>query len=212
MKKFLLFLFMVYGSCAFAQKSFFGVEAGINVANQRTAYKYTSTSNGATFMNGVGFRFNKVEPTFGFFYHFGLSETYGIRVNAQYMGLGYKAKDIGTDVDINYLTFPLTFHYNATKHLSFNSGAYLSFTLGGTKINNEDITKTYHKNDYGISIGGEHDLYKNFSLSVNYVIGLKNIWLNDNATYPDPLNLTLNSKYTNRALQFTVIYKFKKTS
>ena len=211
MKKLIILLLVAYGSRAFAQKSFFGVDAGINVANQRTVSKYTS--NGATIINGVSFRFNKVEPTFGFFYHFGLSETFGIRLNAQYMGLGYKAKEAGTDVDINYLTFPLTFHYNVTEHLSFNSGAYVSFTLGGTKINNEDITKTYHKNDYGISIGGEYDLYKNFSLSVNYIIGLKNIWLNENATYPDPvLNIKVNSKYTNRALQFTVIYKFKKQS
>lgn len=205
----LLFLLTVCSFCAIAQKSFFGIDAGINVANQRTVSKYTS--NGTTLLNGVGFRFNKVEPTFGFFYHFGLSEAFGIRVNAQYLGLGYKAKDVGTDVDINYLTFPLTFHYNVTQQLSLNSGAYVSFTLGGTKINNEDITKTYHKNDYGISVGGEYAVYKNFSLSVNYIIGLKNIWLNDNATYPDPvLNINVNSKYTNRALQFAVIYKFKK--
>jgi hypothetical protein len=208
MKKLILPLFLVFGSCGFAQKSFFGVNAGINVANQRTVSKYTS--NGVVIVNGVGFRFNKVEPTFGLFYHFGLSETSGIRVNAQYMGLGYKAKDVGTDVDINYLTFPLTFHYNVTQHLSFNSGAYVSFTLGGTKINDEDITKTYHKNDYGISIGGEHDLYKNLSLSVNYIIGLKNIWLNDIQTAPG--FFTIDSKYTNRALQFTLIYKFKKTN
>jgi long-subunit fatty acid transport protein len=210
MKKLLLFLFVVHGFCAFAQKSFFGVDAGINVANQRTVSQI-SYNGGPSIINGVSFHFNKVQPTFGFFYHFGLSETCGIRVNAQYMGLGYKAKDVGTDVDINYLTFPVTFHYNVTKHLSFNSGAYVSFTLGGTKINGEDITKTYHKNDYGISIGGEYDLSKKISLSASYIIGLKNIWLEDKTVDP-VIGYTIISKYTNRALQFTLIYKFKKTN
>ncbi len=207
-------LFLVLAGCTssvFAQKSFFGVDAGINVANQRTVSQLIS--NGTTVLYAADFQFNKVAPTFGLFYHFGLSETAGIRVGARYMGLGFKNKtDSGTSVNINYLTLPLTFHYNVNKHLSFNTGAYVSFTLGGTKINNEDITDTYHKNDFGINIGGEHDLYKNFSISINYIIGLKNIWLNDSETIP-PLNgLTINSKHTNRALQFTLIYKFKKTS
>ncbi len=132
-------------------------------------------------------------------------------LEAQYMGLGYKNKaDSGTSVNINYLTLPLTFHYNVNKHLSFNTGTYVSFTLGGTKINNQDITKTYHKNDFGINIGGEHDLYKNFSISMNYIIGLKNIWLNDSQTVPG--FFTINSKHTNRAFQFTLIYKFKKAN
>src|SRR5882762_9980896 len=153
MKKILLLSFVCCAHCAYAQKSFFGVDAEINAANQRTVSQITY-NGGPPLINGVSFHFNKVQPTFGFFFHYRPSEITGIRINAQYMGLGYKAK-VGTSVDINYLTFPLTFHYNVTKQLSFNSGAYVSFTLGGTKINNEDITKTYHKNDYGISIGGE---------------------------------------------------------
>ena len=209
MKKSLLLSLTCLASCAFAQKSFFGVDAGVNIANQRTVVKLIS--NGTTIINGVGFQFNKAAPTVGIFYHIGLSEIAGIRAGARYMGLGYKNKtDSGSSVNINYLTFPLTFHYHVNKHLSFNSGAYISFTLGGTKINNEDITNTYHKNDFGASIGGEHDLYKNISIAVNYFIGLKNIWLKDNVTYPPPFGFTSNSKYTNRALQFTLIYKFKK--
>ncbi len=209
MKKYLFILFLGMASCAFAQQSFFGFDAGINVANQRTVSKVTL--NGVALLNGVGFQFNKVAPTIGIFYHFGLSETIGIRVGARYMGLGYKSKaDSASSLNINYLTLPLTFHYHVNKHLSFNSGAYISFTLGGTKVNNQDITETYHKNDFGINVGGEHDLYKNFSLAINYIIGLKNIWLNDNATIP--YGLTVNSKHTNRALQFTLIYKFKKTN
>jgi hypothetical protein len=207
MKKILFALIACLTHCAFAQKSFFGIDAGLNIANQRTVSKIIS--NGKTILNDVGFQFNQVRPAFGFFYHYQFSENVGIRANAQYMGLGYKSKT-DTSLNINYLTFPLTFHYNVTKNLSFNTGAYVSFTLGGTKINNQDITKTYHKNDFGINIGAEYELYKNFSIAAMYIIGLKNIWLNDTETVPPPFNFTVNSKHTNRALQFTLIYKFKK--
>jgi len=203
MKKSLLLSLTCLASCAFAQKSFFGVDAGINVANQRIA---TSPNPSVTFSylwTGTFFLKNVVKPTFGIFYQHRFSDLIAIRVQGSYMGLGYKSQgSFGSDVSIDYLTFPVSIQYSANKHLSFGAGPYLSFTLGGTKINNEDITKTYHKNDFGFFMGGEHDLYKNFALGVKYFIGTKNIWLNDQ-------NGTL--KYTNRALQFTLIYKFKKT-
>ena len=203
MKKFLLPLLTCLASCAFAQRSFFGVDAGINVANQRSRTVTPAFTPTSTITLNLFFQ-NTIKPTFGFFYQAGVSETVALRVQAQYMGMGYQdALYSSNNVDINYLTFPVSIQYSANKHLSFGAGPYLSFTLGGTKINNEDITKTYHKNDFGFFIGGEHDLYKNFALGVKYFIGTKNIWLNDQ-------NGTI--KYTNRALQFTLIYKFKKTN
>lgn len=192
----------------FAQKSFFGVDAGINVANQRT--QFYQDSNPPSYSQ---FFQNTIKPTFGVFYQYAFSEKMGLRLNAQYMGLGYDNSNIqGRSVSINYLTLPLTFHFSVNKHLSFNAGPYLSFTLGGTRINNDDITKTYHHNDDGIIIGGEHDLYKNFALRVNYVWGLKNIWLNDALTIPYAPPVTIHTNYFNRALQLTLIYKFKKPS
>ena len=207
MKKCLLILCVCVAPCVFAQKSFFGVDAGVNVANQREHVESFLSSgpnaSAATTVTNTLFFQNSIKPTFGVFYHIGLSEKIGLRPAATYMGLGYKFKNAPIDVvDINYLTFPLTVHYSIQKHFSFNAGPYLSFTLGGTKINNQPITSFYHKNDFGFSFGGEHDLYRNLSLGVNYFVGTKNIWLND-------LNGTI--KYTNRALQFTLIYKFKKT-
>ena len=209
MKKNLCFSFLCFAQCAFAQKSYLGVNAGINVANQRIVTHLTL--NGAPVLDGTGFQTNKTQAAFGIFYHFLLSDATGIQVNAQFMGLGYKSNgNSGSDVEVNYLTFPITFHYQANKHFSLNTGPYISFTLGGTKINNQDITKSYHKNDFGFSFGGEHDLWKNFALGINYFIGLKNIWLNDVVAIPIQPGLNASYKYTNRALQFILIYKFKK--
>ncbi len=172
------------------QKSFFGVDAGVNVATQRIVTTYSPIT-----LNSIYFFQNKIRPSFGIFYEYNFSDAIAMRANAQYMGMGYTSKGTSPDkLDINYLTFPISFHYFANKHLSLNAGSYVSFTIGGTKLNNEDITKTYHKNDFGLIIGAEHDLYKNFALGVNYFIGFKNIWLFDSTP-------GVNYKYTNRALQ-----------
>ncbi len=208
MKMTLLISFACLAECVFAQKSFFGVDAGMNIANQRMIFPvdynaanpfiYTGNANSCL----IWVHKNSLKPTFGFFYQYSFLEKISFRVSAQYMGLGYHENNFFIDnLDINYLTFPITFHYSVTKHLSINAGPYLSFTLGGTRINNEDITKTYHKNDFGFVVGAEHDIYKNLAFGTYYYVGTKNIWLND-------LNGLI--KYTNRALQFTLIYKFRK--
>jgi hypothetical protein len=199
MKKGSLILFLI--SCALisqAQKSFFGFEAGVNVANQRIV---TSTFFNPT---QISFQQNAIKPSFSIYYQFDWSEKIGARVKASYMELGFTGGQSSyntlSKVDINYLMVPITLHYKANQHLSLTGGPYVSFTIGGSRPFNQDIISTYHKNDYGVSFGGEHDIYKGVALSVTYYIGLKNIWLDDR-------NGTI--EYTNRALQIALIYKFK---
>jgi hypothetical protein len=192
---------------SFAQKSFFGVDAGVNIANQRVVF----SPSGPYYSSSINSQFyqNTVKPTFGVFYQSNFSESVGVRLAIQYMGLGYKDRLSNQhSVNINYLTFPLSLHYTLNKKFSIHSGGYLSFTLHNTKVTNQSnaivsVTSVYHDNDTGIFLGGEHCLGKDFFLAVNYFIGTKNIWLNDN-------NGAV--KYNNRALQFTLIYKFKKKS
>lgn len=214
MQKIILPLLMSFSLNSFAQKSFFGIDAGINVANQRQHVDY-----GAGFYpeSSTSFFKNLIAPNFGVFFQFRFNEKTGLRLNAQYTGLGYTNYDHGTNINgepfhklyIYYFRFPMTFHYSIDEHLSFNAGPYLSFTYQGNKINGTPITSLYHKNDNGFSFGAEYVLYKNIAIGVNYIFGLKNIWLNDNI-YED-FQVQKNS-YTNRALQITLIYKFKKKS
>ncbi|MBI1770150.1 MAG: PorT family protein [Bacteroidetes bacterium] len=204
MRKIILLSFVCISSHLLAQKSFFGVDAGVNVANQRFVTIQTPPS--FNFRSTVFFE-NSIRPAFGLFFQHNFSELIGIRFNAQFMGMGYTDKNQGRgSINIDYLTFPVILKYYVNKHLSLDAGTFLSFTLGGTRINNQIITKTYHENDSGLSIGGEQDIYKNFSLGVNYFIGLKNILLADTNGFGT------SYKYSNRALQFTLIYKFKKNA
>lgn len=202
MRKFMLLSFVCLSAEIFAQKSFFGAEAGINVANQREHFRILSQV-----YSGTQFFENSVRPAMGIFYHRALSEALAIRLQVNYMGLGYSQSGAGkSNLDINYLTLPISIRYSANRKMNFSIGSYVSFTLGGSKINGEEITKTYHKNDFGFSVGGEYDVYKNFALAANYFIGTKNIWLADKDSFGNTFN------YTNRALQLTLIYKFKKPS
>ena len=199
MRKIILLSLVCLSTNIFAQKSFFGIDAGINVANQRQVVTYIPINQ-----QSVYFFQNAIKPSFGVFFQHNASDLFFLRAGARYMGMGYTDKDPANNLDINYLTLPLSLHYNANKHLSLSAGSYVCFKLGGTKSANVDVAN-YHANDFGFSFGVEHDVYKNFSLSALYFVGLKNIWLNDVAP-----GMTL--KYTNRALQISLIYKFKKKS
>jgi hypothetical protein len=207
-----LLLLLAGASCAFAQKSFFGVDAGVNLANQRVHEEYFQSVSYGTPMISTSFFQNVVRPSVGLFYQIGIGEKMGVRFKAQYLCLGYKNKGgIPDRLEINYLCFPVTFHYSITPKLGVTVGPYLCFTLGGTKVNGKEITSTYHKNDNGLNLGFEYEVYKNISLGANYILGLKNIWLNDNIGQPYYGTIG-ETQYTNRAMQFTVIYKFKKTN
>lgn len=208
MKKLLILLVVAcIAMQAQSQKSFFGIDAGVNVANQRTHFSTTLFNSTQA---GTGFYQNAAKPTLGIFYQVGFNEQLGLRLGVRYMGMGYQIQATSENVDINYLTLPVAIHYFVNKKLSFNTGPYLSFTLGGTKINNQSITSTYHKNDHGFSFGGEYDLSKNVAVALNYFIGLKNILLDDSIVDINNNKIGEDS-HTNRALQFTLIYKFKKT-
>ena len=186
----------------FSQGSFFGGDAGINISTLRM-YSIDGTSSSTVFNQNV------VRPSIGFFYQKGISNKFSIRTVIRYMGLGYQSDyyNLTTppSTNIDYLTFQVSINYHINKHLNIVIAPYLSFTLGGTQINNQEITKTFHKNDHGFSIGAEYDIYKNFAMGLHYYIGLKNIILNDSQ---NGIEIT----DTNRALQIVVAYKFRKLS
>jgi hypothetical protein len=193
--RFLLTAMIVFaGSFSFAQKSFVGIAAGVNIATQRTT--------GHPGPYGVIYFDNTVQSATSVFYHRDFAHGIGARLGAGYWQLGYRG------LNINYATIPLSLVYRLNNRLSVSGGPYLSFTINNSTVESSPasppvvtspITSWYHKNDTGFTLGAEFDVYKNVGVGVNYIVGTKNIWLfDDNGTY----------SYNNRALQFTLIYKF----
>lgn len=183
-----------------AQKFSYGMDAGINIANQRVVSVFFLGAGSNTY-----FYNNLVRPTVSFYSQYNASERLGLRLSLRYSGMGYQIVSPSTSyydyvdkkVRINYLTVPLTLHIAVSDRVSVNAGGYLSFTLGGNDLNGKTATTTFHKNDHGIQLGTEVKVYKDIAIGVSYVIGLKNIWLND-----------FGDSYIqkNRALQLTVSY------
>jgi predicted porin len=197
---FALVSFLCILESGFAQQTFFGLDAGVNLSTLRMQ---TTTSGVST----VFYNDNVLRSSIGAFYQLGLSNKFSLRLGARYLGLGYKSETTylttPPSTNIDYLTFQVALNYHITKRLQVAVAPYLSFTIGGTPINNQEITKTFHKNDHGISLGAEYDIYKNFSLGLHYYVGIKNIILNDSLNGVEIYD-------TNRAFQVLIGYKFRK--
>jgi Outer membrane protein beta-barrel domain len=196
--RYLVFILMIVRVSAYSQKSFFGVEAGINLSNQRISVSSSGKINQITFAQTAP------RLTFGLFYQRGVSNVLSIRIGAKYNGFGYKRDDQTyyrptpgfSSSDLDYITFPLHFVYHANPRLRANVGGYYSILIGGTKVSNFLIN-----DDYGVNFGLEHDLFGNFSIAATYYFGLKNI------SKIDASVAGYDVLITNRALQIVLIYK-----
>ena len=197
---FALCCFLIIVERGFSQKSFFGMDGGINISTLRMQ----ATTNGPS---TVSYNDHVLRTSIGAFYQRGLSNKFSLRLGARYLGLGYQSETYylttPPSTNIDYLTFQVALNYHLTKRLQFGFSPYLSFTIGGTPINNQEITKTFHKNDHGISLGAEYDIYKNFSIGLHYYFGIKNIILNDALNGVEIYD-------TNRAFQILIGYKFRR--
>lgn len=208
MRKILVVVFSFGASCVFAQKRYFGVEAGINIAHQNVTGVPPSGA-----VPGMGTQFYSIAlPLAGVFYHCDLSATIGARLGLRYSSLGFGNHN-GPQVVINYLSIPLNIHVNVSKCISVTAGSYVSFTINNSTFastvptsyfyKRDPITDWYHKNDFGLLLGAEFKPEPRVNIAVGYLFGTKNIWLKDmGGAY----------KFTNGALQLTFIYKFARSS
>jgi hypothetical protein len=197
--KYLVFILMIVDVSAYSQKSFFGVEAGINLSNQRIS----ASSNGI--VNQVIFAQTAPRLAFGLFYQRGILNALSVRIGAKYNGFGYKRDDPTyyygpaprfSSSDLDYITFSIHLVYCANPHFRANVGGYYSILSGGTKVSNFLIN-----DDYGFNFGLEHDLFGDFSIAATYYFGLKNI------SKIDVSVAGYDVLITNRALQIILIYK-----
>ncbi|NOS54687.1 MAG: hypothetical protein HOP37_00350, partial [Cyclobacteriaceae bacterium] len=122
--KYLILVSIVVSSRAYSQKSFFGIDAGINLSNQRTSAR----SNGK--VNQVAFELTAARLTVGIFYQQSISKMLSVRLGANYNGLGFRDEDIKSygpiygfsSTDIDYVTFPVNLIYQANPHFRVTIG------------------------------------------------------------------------------------------
>ncbi|WP_018674436.1 porin family protein [Riemerella columbina] len=203
MKKVFLGLALVAGSLSFAQQ--FGAKAGLNVSSL-SKDGYDDAKSKAGFYAGV-------------FMNAPLAENFSIQPEVIYNNLGAtltKTDNFEHKRNLNYISVPVMFQYNATPEFYLEAGPEFSFLVGAsseTKFEN-DLAKTTYKNykelnkdnfngfNFGIGLGLGYNITPNIGINARYVAGFTD-------TNKDGVTSLTNDKNKNRNNTFQVGLGFK---
>jgi Outer membrane protein beta-barrel domain len=201
MKTALTLLLLGVSSLAHSQKSVFGFDIGVNITNQRSE----ASRSGLPQLVYYGQPVTKF--AFGIFYQFNFSKTFSIRPAIKYNGLGctrtnqnfFIGLPVIASVELEYLTVPISFIYNANPDFRVNAGGYVSRLISGS-TSYATVNDLFYDFDWGAVIGLERDLFGDFFISVNYFMGLANVYSQYNYSFSEVI-------VSNRNLQISVGYR-----
>lgn len=197
MKKIFLGLALGMGTLAFAQQ--FGVKGGAN---------FSSVNGGSSFNDTKG----KVGFYAGVFMNAPITEKFSIQPEVLYNNLGSKVTLVGTNYNLNmdYISVPVMFQYNATPSLYIEAGPQFSFLTsprvsgGNQTVNNiaNYFIKKENLNsfDFGLGLGAGYYFTQNIGVTARYVAGFTDIYNKD--------KVGAEAKYRNNAFQLGLAYKF----
>ena len=162
------------------ERAYFGIKAGVNMANIRSANHFTDGDllNTKTGLAG------------GLFYHLGLTKAISLQPELLYSQMGSKFDD-GTSatlnsagqVDLNYLSLPILIRVSPLKWLGLYAGPQLDYFIGGkAKFDGDQADLGLSSGDAGSSqtffaatAGLEIRLFKTVGLYGRYIYGLSDI-------------------------------------
>lgn len=199
MKKLFLGVALAAGSLAFAQQ--FGIKGGLNVSS----------------LSKDGFADAKSKAGFyaGAFVNVPISESFSIQPEVVYNNIGAKVTLLGTEnnLNLNYISIPVMFQYNATPQFYVEAGPEFSFLLN-SKIKSssallETIANSLNSNDFyntfnfGLGVGAGFNITNNIGVNARYVAGFTDA-TKGNSTIS---NLVLGNN-KNNVFQVGLNYKF----
>ena len=176
MKRIFLGLALAAGSFAFAQSTStadskstksssairFGLKAGMNVSNVSTM----DMNSKVGFYGGV-------------FANIPVVKDFSVQPEVLYSGVGAKAKgDNDAKLNLEYISVPVMFQYNALPNLYVEAGPQFSFLVDARLKNSyssqllKDGTKSF---DFGIGFGTGYYFTRHIGVNIRYVAGLSDI-------------------------------------
>ncbi|WP_419870879.1 porin family protein [Chryseobacterium sp. CT-SW4] len=185
MRKLLLAAAFVTGALSFAQT--FGVKAGLNISS-------ISDSDGKSKAGFYG----------GVLMNVPVASSFSVQPEVLYSGLG--AKNDGSPelkVNLDYISVPVMFQYNATPEFYLEAGPQFSFLVNSKfkyqslSVDANDYMKTF---DFGIGIGAGYYFQQKFGITARYVAGVTDI-MKEISGY--------DVKGKNNVFQIGLAYKFK---
>lgn len=192
MKKVLLGLALVSGSLAFAQNSTsssspvsFGLKAGLNVASVND-----DDTKAKAGLYG------------GFFANIPLASSFSIQPEVLYNGAGTKFEnDSDARLNLDYISIPVMFQYNALPNLYLEAGPQFSFMINAKAKNDlgsADVNDAFKGFDFGIGLGAGYYFTQDFGITARYVAGVSDIVENNPG-----------DAIRNNVFQVGLAYKFK---
>lgn len=164
----------------------FGVKAGMNIS---------SLSNADDTKALVGFNA-------GIFMNAPLAANFSIQPEVLYNTKGAKADGMDLSLNLDYISVPVMFQYNATPQFYLEAGPEFSFVVsskaksGGVSA---DVDNLVEKFDIGVGLGAGYYFTPNIGLTARYVAGFSDVIKNN----PE-------DAVKNNVFQIGLAYKFSK--
>lgn len=184
------------------ERGYFGIKAGVNLANISSANHFTDGDllNTKTGLAG------------GIFYHLGIAKGLSIQPELLYSQMGTQYDDntsaalnTAGKVNLNYFSLPLLIKINPIKPLGLFAGPQLDYYVGGSADFDDDarddVGLSYGESGssltfFSVTAGLEFRLFKNIGLYGRYIHGLSDITGGDIGSV-----FTEGSKLYNNAFQ-----------
>lgn len=142
----------------------FGLKAGMNISN----------------VSGDGDAKSKVGFNAGVFMNAPIAANFSIQPEVLYNSKGAKLDYDNFDINFNldYISVPVMFQYNATPKFYLEAGPEFSFLISGkAKAEGEsvDIKDGFKSFDIGIGLGAGYNITPNIGVNARYVAGVGDI-------------------------------------
>lgn len=186
---FILFGLLFSVTAVQAQKTGFGLRAGINT-------------------DEVGDQI-KIGPHAGIYYNIMLADNFAIQPEILY---SYQASSIPINnanerQNLSYINIPVMAKLYVAQGLSVDLGPYFGFLMSARSDDDADLSlkADFPQTDYGLAAGASYELPGGFNFGGRYNLGLADVseGLNRNGAIG-----TVDKRYTNQFAQFFIGYTF----
>lgn len=218
MKTFFFLFSILFSVYSHSQSKFsFGVKAGLNFAY---ATGEASDSN-----SSLGYDEGRTSFHVGLLSELAVSEKFSIQPELIYsqVGASYfydnRSSDgarVDSELNLDYITLPIFAKFNVYKGFSLEVGPQLGYILRSEienetltsgfivpqtlTVENTDIKEDINNFDFGMAFGSSYELNNGLLLQARYVLGLTEVFKNNNHTASTDLK--------NAVFQISVGYKF----
>lgn len=132
-----------------------------------------------------------------------LAENFSIQPEVLYNGKGAKAEEGDGTYNVDYISVPVMFQYNATPEFYIEAGPEFSFLMSAKAKSGDDSLdlKDYMNSfDFGVGLGIGYNFTSNFGANARYVAGFTDTFKDNEG----------DDTYKNGVFQLGLTYKFAK--